>query len=52
MVKVTTLEPITKGNKYLDFQYFSTCEFKGGKPFEGLLYDDKDMIFVPINQVC
>ena len=41
IVKVTTYKPITKGNKYLDFQYFSTCEFKGGKPFEGLLYDDK-----------
>ncbi|MBK8112256.1 MAG: hypothetical protein IPK46_19025 [Saprospiraceae bacterium] len=45
LVKVTTYKPITKGNKYLDFQYFSTCEFKGGKPYEGLLYDDKKYDF-------
>ena len=45
MVRATTYIPKTKGNKYLDFQYFSTCEFIGGEPYEGLLYDDKKYDF-------
>lgn len=45
IARVTTYIPKTKGNKYLDFQYFSTCVYKGGMPYEGLLYDDKKYDF-------